>query len=256
MTKQVFSGKIMRGILSIIGLIIMAASWAQPKMPVSASMTLTLQSTEGTNGCAVVWCPERQLYYTIIAGNTSYPIDRFNAQGAWVGQQASETDNRGLWFDQKRGKLMGRSLYGEIVEWALDAEGQVTNLKVVGTVQPDESQSVACGSNGLVYLYEQGVITKYSTKGKKLDVINLAMDDTHRYNATSFGMTGVKGYEFVLMDVANAMVVFYNLNGKRTASLTLPASAPNIEQFRFSYANNMVWLFDAPARTWHGYKIF
>jgi hypothetical protein len=255
-TQSLFlAKKSMRTLLPIF-MIAAMHSWAQPSMPVSATITLTLQSTDGTNGCAVVWCPARQTYYTIMAGNSAYPIDRFNGQGKWLGQQASGTDNRGLWFDQKRDKLMGRSLYGELVEWVLDADGQITDPNVIGTVQPDESQSVACGSSGLVYLYNQGVITKYSTKGKKLDAVNLTMDDASRFNATSFGITGIKDYEYVLMDVANGMLAFFNQKGKRTASLTLPASTPHIEKFRFSYTNEMVWLFDADARTWHGYKIF
>lgn len=237
--------------------LISSITFAQPKTPTSTTLKLSLQSTEGTNGCAVVWNSKQNLYYSIIAGNTVFPIDIFTATGKWKSSVESGVDNRGLWYNTKSGTLGGRSLDGDFVEWSLSDSGVPENFTTVASTDIDGQSVATFGAKGTIYIYQEGIIVKYSSKGKKTGTIRLPDDfNPDDYNMYSMGYTFVKNYELVLVNNANSTFDFYNLKGKRTGSVKLPNGAPYAENFRFSFANKIAWLFDADTRTWNGYKIF
>jgi hypothetical protein len=245
----------MRNLFTVLALFTLFGAIAQPKTPTSARLKLSLQSEDGTNGCAVVWNPKLRLYYSVIAGNASFPIDIFDESGKWKNVTNAGIDNRGMWFNAKSGRLNGHSYQGEIIEWELSGNGTPENTSILVETGP-EGQSVATSGKGLIYLYKEGVIEKYSAKGKKSGAINLSDFNAEKYNAYSMGFTGVKGYEIVLLNLENTALDFFNLKGKRTASINLPGEVPYAENFRFSFANNYAWLYDVDTRTWSGYKVF
>ena len=239
-----------------MALLLAVAATGQPQTPTGESIRLELQSTKGTSGCAVVWNPKTQMYYSIIAGNTDYPIDVFDKTGKWLSQTPSGVDSRGMWCDAKSGKLGGRAFDGSIVEWSMADGGKPGTAKVVGKMNVD-GQYVGTFGKGYIYLYRDGAIEKYSIKGKKSGTIKIPDDlSLEDFNTYSIGFTGVKGYEFVLYNVAKTSLVFLDMKGKMKATVKLPDYVPYAQSFRFSFANNHAWLYDADTRAWSGFKIF
>jgi hypothetical protein len=242
--------------LTTVACLLVTAAIAQPKTPTGVNMSLELQSTEGTNGCAVAWNPKLKLYYTIIAGNVSFPIDVFDERGTWKKSTKTGVDNRGMWFNTKSGKLNGRAYNGQLVEWDMNNAGIPDNTSVVVETGED-GQNIATSGKGVIYQYQNGAIAKFSAKGKKTGTINLPTDfNAEEHNAYSMGFTGVKRYEFVLLNLGSTSLEFFDLKGKRTATIALPGDVPYAESFRFSFANNHAWLYDADKRVWLGYKVF
>jgi hypothetical protein len=247
----------MKRYLTGIALLFVLTAFAQPKTPSGVSIQLRLQSDEGTNGCAVAWNPKQKLYYTIIAGNEIYPIDIFDERGTWKNQKQSGVDARGLWYNSKSGKLGGRSFAGDLVEWNLSSSGEPQNFVVTGSIDMEGQQVTTLGAKGTMYVYKEGTIVKYSAKGKEEGSVILEADfNEETHNTYSMGFTGVKNYEFVLVNLTNTALEFFNLKGKRTATVNLPGEVPYAENFQFSFANNHVWLYDIDTRTWSGYKVF
>jgi hypothetical protein len=247
---------IMKKILTGCAWLLIIAAFAQPKTPSGKPLKLELQSDEGTNGCAVVWNPEKKLYYTVIAGNVDFPIDVFSETGNWISTHESGVDNRGLWYNTKSGKLVARSYDGQLYSYSLKENGKPSEpVQIKDEVGPAD-QNVGTFLKGSVYYYSDGVINSISSKGKQ-KALQLAMSsDSENYNHYSMGVTGVKNYEFVVWNVTNSSLEFYNLKGKQTATVTLSGEIPEAENFRFSFANNRAWLYDVDSRTWTGYKVF
>lgn len=246
----------MRKLLSGLFYLLLIAAYAQPKTPSGVTLRLSLQSEDGTNGCAVAWNPEKKLYYTIIAGNVEFPMDIFDANGQWLSTHLSGVDNRGLWFNTKTGKLQARSFDGQLFDYALKSNGNPNApIQVKENVGPSD-QNIGTFAKGTVYYYSDGVVNVVPSKGKP-KAIQLAMpSDYESYNHYSMGATGVKNFEFVVWNVATGSLEFYNLKGKQTGTVKLPGEVPLAENFRFSFANNHAWLYDVDSRTWSGYKIF
>jgi hypothetical protein len=75
-------------------------------------------------------------------------------------------------------------------------------------------------------------------------------------NYTSIGCTGVKGYEYALLNVTDKKVYIISDSLMQiVATINLPPTASTSASFRFSIANGHVWLFDAATRSWTGYRI-
>jgi hypothetical protein len=246
----------MRIFLTGLACLLIITAFAQPKTPSGVTLRLELQSEDGTNGCAVVWNPEKKLYYTVIAGNVDFPIDVFDASGKWLSTHESGVDNRGLWYNTKSGKLEARSYDGQLYAYTLKGNGKPNEPEQIKDEVGPADQNIGTFMKGSVYYYSDGVVNVISSKGKQ-KAIQLAMSsDYENYNHYSMGATGVKNFEFMVLNVASSSLEFYNVKGKQTAAVKLPGEIPVAENFRFSLANNHAWLYDAESRTWSGYKIF
>lgn len=233
------------------------APMASPKEAVS----LTFVQADGTNASAVAWNPGKRVYYAVIAGNAEFPLETFDEKGLPVSDRSARADMRGLWWDSKKGKLMGNCAgEGGWVEIATDLEGSPSgqpNIVIAGMNQPD-FQSVGAFDGKKVVFYNEGSLFFYNPKnGKAAGSVSLQLpvsqDDI---NATSAGCTGKKGYEYMLLDYEAGKLYFFNRKGNLTATSKLPASAVTYSVFRFSFANGMAFLYDADERTWTGYRVF
>lgn len=240
---------------NILLFLTMLAAWAQPKTPSGMPLKLSLQSMDGTNGCAVAWNPDKKLYYTVVAGNVDYPIDIFTEAGMWISSLKSGVDNRGLWYNSKSGRLEARSNDGQLYAYSFKENGEPINPEQIRDEVGPADQNVGTFFKGLVYYYGAGIVTSISAKGKKMRIPLTLAADNGGYNRYSMGFTGVKNYEIVLHNYQNKNLEFYNLKGKKTSTISLPDEIPHAEQFRFSFANNCVWFYDVDTRTWSGYKI-
>jgi hypothetical protein len=227
-------------------------------------MSLIYVLEDGTNASAVAYDPSENVYYAVIAGNESFPLEKFDASGNSLYTSNAGVDTRGLWWNSKS-KSLEINAYGDNGYYRVDLDGY-GNLSgfaiqlVTGMNQPGE-QSVAAfdDKKQLLYFFLDGAIYSYSVKNGKeskkhiyLD-IPVSLDDI---NYTTVIYTGVKGKEFGLLNYVDGDILFFDKKGKNTGSVNLPDDAPVNSYFRFSYANGLVWLYSTDYRTWYGYKIF
>ncbi len=80
---------------------------AQPKAKPELDLTFTYHLEEGTNGCAVTYVPDSELYYAVIAGNEEFPLEVFYSSGEFFGAFEAGIDTRGLWYNSKKDVLEG-----------------------------------------------------------------------------------------------------------------------------------------------------
>lgn len=252
----------MKKIVSTIAILLLFAQvFSQTKTPTGYTVKLQLRSTAGTNGSAVTYNATSGLYYTIIAGNEDYPIDVFDASGKWQTYITAGQDMRGFWYNSTNNTLEGNNTEGELYAWELNSRGiPGSNPKsLFKNVPVQNMQCVDYNFNGMIYQYYEGVVySTGATKPGKMKKIKLAISsgEIENYNSYSMGYTGVAGYEIVLMNAATQSAAFFNKKGKFVNAVKLPEDAPAWSAFRFSYCNNMAWLYDADKRTWYGYKVF
>lgn len=255
----------MRNLLLFVSSIcVSAVSFSQLIDHPKASLTLKIEQSSGTNGAAVAYNPVSELYYCVMAGNASYPLEVFDKNGNGVYQTNAGVDMRGIWWNPKTKTLEGNG-YGEsgIVSFAMD-ENDYPSLGIQ-TVFPGgdhqaDAQSVGTfdSKKNLIMYYNQGVLYSYKRSNgqlaKKTILNNPSENNTNAYTVV---YTGVKKMEVGLLDYTNNKVLLFNSKtGHQTATIHLPNSATTNHAFRFSYANKYVLLYDTDSRSWTGYKIF
>ncbi|MGE0635958.1 MAG: hypothetical protein AB7G44_10680 [Bacteroidia bacterium] len=248
----------MKKIVSFVAAtVIAAATFAQTTYTAKKDFTLTFSGSEGTNGTAVVWNPDKQVYYAAIAGNAVYPLETFGSGGNLKYANTTEIDVRGLWYNAKTKKLEGNGA-GEVgyFSYMMNASGEPRTPEVTlsGQHQPD-FQSVAAFDGKKLYFFFDGKITSYSTKGKagKSLALKNSPASVDVLNATTVVYTGRKGEEFGLLDYDAKRVYLFNKKGVYTATVNLPGSAITGNMFRFAFANGKIWLYDVDSRSWTGY---
>ncbi len=252
----------MKKIVSTIALLLLFAQvFSQTKTPTGYTVKLHLQSTAGTNGSVVTYNAAKGLYYTIIAGNADYPIDVFDANGNWKTYIDAGQDMRGLWYNTATNSLEGNNTDGDLYSWGLDSKGLPGNnpKSLYKNVPVQNLQCVDYNFNGMIYQYYEGMVYSTSaTKPGKMKKIELAIasGEIENFSKYTMGYTGMAGYEIVLFNAETQSAAFFNKKGKFVNAVKLPEDAPAWSAFRFSYCNNMAWLYDADKRTWYGYKVF
>tara|TARA_Y100000385_G_scaffold291774_1_gene372225 strand:+ start:10906 stop:11709 length:804 start_codon:yes stop_codon:yes gene_type:complete len=233
-----------------------------------SSFSLVLKSDNGTNGSGVAYDPAKQLYYTIIAGNSSFPLEVFNSSGKHLFPVAEAgNDLRGIWWNKKAKSLEG-NCYGEngIVKIGLtstgspSSSGNTTIFEGSGEVRPTgNSCGVYDAKKKELYYFENETFKVFKRKtgalSRKIEP-DLTSSERRELNYTSMIYTGIKRGELGLLDVnARKVYLFNKKTGAKTATINLPNDAPVSDRFAFSYANGYIFLFDKDLRTWYGYKI-
>jgi hypothetical protein len=249
---------------------------AQTKRILKKTLELVMPGTEGANGAGVAWHPVQKKYYAAFAGNTTFPLAVFNAQGQLLSSDEQTTlfDIRGIWYNGSKQAIQMNGYKGEgWAEYVMDSKGFPKEIKMINTKesQPD-AQSVGAFSakDKAVYFFtKDGNLEKYGiADGMYMDNITLYLGKTkddkdeadnsliiEDYNGSTVIYTGIPGAEIVLYDRLDNMFELYNVkDGTLTGTLTLPDDSPMPEFLNLSYANGIYWLFDKDARTWKGYK--
>jgi len=234
-----------------------------PQTNPKAEITLAFEQSGGTNGSAVAWNPVQRLYYAVIAGNSEFPLEVFDEQGRVIKSMEAGADIRGLWWNPKSRSLQANCAGdGGWVELYCDLTGMPANAYTQlaeGTIQPDfQSVGAYDAKKKKVAFYHEGALHFYNIKngkpGKSLPLkLPVPADDI---NSTSMGYTGRANYEFVLFDIECRNLYFFNRAGKATAKAQLPKNAPAFVAFRFSFANDIAFLYDVENREWTGYRVF
>jgi len=227
-----------------------------------ADLHLKMEQAEGSNGAGVAWNPERQLYHAAFAGNASYPLEVFDAQGQNIYQRETGFDVRGLWFNPKENALEGNAYEDagyfriQLNFTGLPSGSAFTFLD--GRHQPDDHAVGAFNPKKKeVLFYHDGEIVRYKAKnGKQSKAIRLDHSDASSLNTTALVYTGQKGYEYGLFDYSTGTLHLFNKKGAFVNNAILPADSPDNSVFNLSYANQRLWLFDKTEREWIGYRVF
>lgn len=236
-----------------------------PRKDLVQSLAYKITQSGGTNASAVAFDSKNQLYYTLIAGNASFPLEAFDATGKNRYAGEAGLDFRGLWFDAKSSNLFancpgsegwyrsGINAVNGPSGWNLVAKGEYQpDFQAVGTYDAKKKQ--------VVFLdYEGEGLACYSVKKPSIQksiMLNISSLNWGDINGTSVGYTGKKGYEFVVLNFMSGTLHFFNRAGEATAVSKFPSGAPLNESFAFSFANNLAFLYDKEARTWYGYRVF
>ncbi|MBL7766045.1 MAG: hypothetical protein JNJ58_08135 [Chitinophagaceae bacterium] len=282
-------------LLAILAISISLCSDAQTKKPVSKpkpavkpvaktvtpaplKKTLVLKTSdyESGNGASVVWHPLQKKYYAARAGNSTFPMDVFNAAGKRISPEGLETqfDIRGLWYDNVKKRICtnGYDDYG----WAyysLTAFGMPDTVTVFcyEILQPSEN-SVGCfdpktyqvyfldGTKVLAYGaggddYEEDYIEKTTLLvGPDEATASSITELPEGYNPTPV-FTGIPGKEIGLLNAYGNQVELYSLStGKRTGIRKFPENTTLVTIFNFAYTNGMYFIFDKDNMQWVGYK--
>lgn len=243
--------------------IISGLSAKEPLPNPEAFVSFSFVSPGGKNATSVAWNAKKKLYYTVIAGNVSFPLEVFDESGKPLMQMEVSNDLRGLFWMKKGNRLVGNCVSDKgWVDYELTSKGMPTlNISrlTAGMHQPGY-QSVATyyPKKKKLSFYENGWIHFYSlstfefTNKLKLRIPVQEAD----LNSKTVGYTGEKGYEWVLFDHVRRKLYFFDRDGEFTAESQLPMHAPASQTFRFSFTNGMAFLFNAQARKWIGYKVF
>lgn len=223
-------------------------------------ISYTFKASEGTNAVAVAWNSDKQVYYTLIAGNSDYPLETFSSTGSFLYTQAASVDARGLWYNSTTKTLEGNGA-GEKGYFSMsigsNLKPNAPEITIVGQNQPDFNSVGAFDvKKKKIYYYQDGTISIYSQKkGKLVSTINVqSIPDIEAINYTSVIYTNRKGEELGLLDFESKKVYLFDLKGNFKAIVSLPDNAVTHESFRFSFANSMIWLYDASSRTWKSYS--
>lgn len=244
-------------------------SIAQDKKTLKKVMELKIQGEGGANGAAVTYNPVTKFYYTAIAGNAEFPLEIFDATGKPVkgGQLKAGADLRGLWYNPAT-KTLEANTYNEggWVKYELDSKGITKAPKELfsGMKQPD-AQSLGGfeAKTGKVYFLYLSTVYQYDVKTgeevKQVDIFpELEPEEAEElmldYNETVVLPTGLRGKEFMLVNLAKQQLETFNLEGDLVGEISIPEEVVLYDIFNVSYANGIVWFFNKETRVWTGYK--
>lgn len=231
-----------------------------------ASLTLSITQEKGTNGTAVVYNPIKEIYYTFIAGNKSYPLETFNTEGVNLQRREAQFDIRGAWWNTKT-KTIEFNCYsdGGINGYKLNDNGIPTMESTTifeGDIHQPHSNSVGCydTKKKIIHYFYDGEVYRYSRKNGELisqNKVDFSYIPLSSINNTTMFYTGKKKMEFGFLDYINRKIYLVDKKTmKVTEEINLPDDTIVSNMFRLSYANNQVFLFDIETRTWTGYQIF
>lgn len=238
--------------------VVAAATFAQTTYTAKKDFSLTFVDDGGTNGTAVVWNPDKQVYYAAIAGNANFPLETFGSGGNSKYVNMANIDVRGLWYNPKTKTLEGNGA-GDVgyFSYKMNASGEPRDPEVIvsGQHQPD-FQSAGTSDGKKVYFFFDGKIHPYSLKGKAGKPIELKNSpvEAGEFNSTTVVVTGRKGEDLGLLDYNAKKVHLFDKKGKYKATVNLPSNAITHNMFRFAFANGKIWLYDVDTRSWTGYS--
>lgn len=241
-------------------------------------MKLHIDRAGGANAASVAWHPVQKKYYAAQAGNETFPMVVFDANGKKLSDDKQEThfDVRGFWYNPTT-KTMQANGYddGGWAEYKLDGKGMPVSIKKMD-VEPGKPDAQSVGAydpkKNVLYYFDYktvGVERHKMSDGvsdttimlhlgikNKADIKDDQEDKKTSYNENAIIFTGIKGAEIGLLNATDKQVELYDLaTGLMTRVLSLPDGAPVNYSLNFSYSNGIYWLNDKTERTWHGYKI-
>ncbi len=211
---------------------------------------------------AVAFNPTYNLYYSNNSGGTD-PDEYFDIDGNLLGSSI-DTDWRGMWYNPTTGKIEGNTWDNYFVVDNLTAQGYFG-----GTIQnpfnttPPDPQAVGAfdPQNNRILYYKSGSLYGESrVNGADAPTITLTgIPNFTNISSPTLIYTGCAGMEVGLYNYSTKQILFFNkTTGVYSSSISLPSNAPNTSynSGQFSFANNLVWIFNNTLKKWIGFEIF
>jgi len=252
-------------ITGFITLLCVSPLQAQCPMP-SAVSDVTLNCSSGTaNRTGVAFNPNQNLYYSVNAGSSSYPIETFSVTGGnSLGSTTQNADYRGFWWNGQTNSIEGNTFNSggiyrhDLASGTFYAAGTVS-LMSSGTMPTTQSMGYADVPNNIVLYYNAGTLYKY-VKSTGILITSFAITGlpvaSSNLNNYAVAYTGVPGGEALVYDYVNKRVYFINYNtGAYLTMCQLPNSAPAASSFQFGFANQRVFLYNSSSSQWFGYRV-
>ncbi len=255
-------------LISFAGFALQSSAQTCALLDTAVQTPIVLNTVSGTtNRSGVAWNPIDSLYYSVNAGSGSYPIETYDATGgASVASVAAGISFRGLWWNSALNQLEGNG-HGT-TGWRNQDLDPVTGYALgtgtplfTGQLQPGTQ---SCGdldydANEVIY-YDNGSIYRYD-RATGTSISNYALNNMPVSTAdiTDYGViyTGCVGQEIGIYDYTNQRLhLFDKATGDSSATVQLPASAPQNPSFGMSFANDLFWLYDGPNAVWMSYEIY
>lgn len=239
----------------------------KPVLTPKADLKLVMPAGDGTNSCSVAWNPEQKKYYAAMVGNADYPIEVFDEKGSHKQTFICGFDIRGIWYNPYA-EIVAANIYGDhdVVDYLLDSTGKITEVvpndllfelpvyeaQAAMTLNTETGEYLWYDASSGSIVFIDGMT---AIENRYLE-LNLPVGDT-AISPYCMGYTGVKGYEYALLNHISKKVYLINdETGAVSATITLPVKAVVSESFGFCFANGRIWLFDNGTRTWTAYKVF
>ncbi len=228
------------------------------------TVSLGFVQNGGTNASGVAYNPNFNIYYAGIAGNPGFPLETFDAAGTPLFQTNTGFDIRGLWWNFNLNQLEANG-YNAFGVWTFNLNGvgyaQNTGSSVFTGMNQPTAQSVGdynCAEDEIWY-YNAGTIQKRNHATGAL-ISTLAITGlpvgTGNLNNNSVFYTDCLGHEIGLVDYQLKRIYFADkTTGAYSGMSQLPATTVINNSFRASWANGMVFLYNAANRTWFGFQV-
>ncbi|MCE3297301.1 MAG: hypothetical protein K0R65_3015 [Crocinitomicaceae bacterium] len=255
----------MKTILTLFVALGAQLSFAQaPLQNIKKDIQLTVQSDAGYNGLAVAYNPKQNVYYSVFAGNASFPLEIHNAStGASIYTREIGADIRGMWYNPKKDQIQG-ILVGNEGLYTMDLDGNtISSPAITNIAYGMDFNDIACYHNKKIYFLNGNGLTVFK-QGKTKAVKNIypevfGAQGSESFNMNGFFHTGVKGYEIGVLNFADGKLYLINESNGKTAAMidiTFDTDYPEMDRFKISYANKRVFLYNVNSRAWDGYKLF
>ncbi|MGV3630677.1 MAG: hypothetical protein ACO1O6_05710 [Bacteroidota bacterium] len=252
---------------AILALFVLGVQLGFAQAPVQTAqkdIQLKIEADNGYNGLAVAYNPKQNVYYSVYAGNMTFPLEVHNAvTGASVSSQQIGADIRGMWYNEKKNQLQG-ILVGNEGSFTMDIDGtQASAPKITPVSYGMDFNDIACFHNKKVYFLNGNGLTVFK-QGKTKAVKNMLPQvfenqGIESFNVNGFFHTGMKGYEIGLFNLVDEKLYLINeATGKTAATVEIAFDGeyPEMDRFKISYANKHVFLYDVNTRSWDGYRLF
>ncbi|RZL09408.1 MAG: T9SS type A sorting domain-containing protein [Hymenobacter sp.] len=235
-------------------------------MATTGPLTLTPAGT-APNPMAMVYNPNRQLYYCVFGGSTTYSVDIWNSLGTRLGSVAPlGYDYRGAWWNPTTGQVEGNGYNNEsIVSKSLNVNGYpvattITTIFATGNGLSLQNVGAYDPANNEIIYYSAGTIKRVS-RATNATVATAAVTGLPTafasLNPNVVLYIGCAGKEYGLYDATNKAVHFVSrATNTYVGTCQLPATASASTTFGISYTNNLLFLFNYTARIWSTYNLF
>lgn len=232
---------------------------AFPDIQLEASL-----NTGTANRSGVAFHPVFQVYYSVNAGSTTYPIDAYDADGNILVSPASGFDYRGLWFNPVTTFIEGNGFNDQgvashnLAPGTGNPTGSITALLPVAQPSDQSCGDIDPENNYLIY-YFNGEIYRYNrTDNSSVDVLTITglPSELAEINTTGIVYVGCPGKEYAIYNYVDKQLLYINQsNGEYAGFTQLPVSAPGVDRFNMSFANNRLFLYNRNENRWESYFV-
>ena len=129
----------------------------------ASNIELKVESSDGNNGLAVAFNQDKNIYYTVFAGNEIYPIEAHSLDGSSLRSTAIGVDARGMWYNSSCNCIQG-TIYNNMgsFEMGLDGNGFPSPVITSSTTYNLGGQGVTTGYKNYIYsLDKSGMVLKF-----------------------------------------------------------------------------------------------